>query len=228
MRASVGDSWSCGACWSDRILRREQRQGERHLGERARFDHYERSVAFQAFAMNPSAIRDLMVEAFDCYNRTDVVPAADEFDRSFDERLTVLAQGGEDAIKVAKPHLDAENPRERAAVAEIIGRVGEMSGEPLRSETYDLLFARLLVEGHPGVSATVAAMVGLIWSSGDSEAPLSLVDHPNPTVRRAVAEHIALITTDRPEHRAVLERFRGDTDEDVRRWAEFGLDTLAE
>jgi hypothetical protein len=55
------------------------------------------------------------------------------------------------------------------------------------------------------------------------------MEHPNRNVRLAVAKHLALETTDRPEHtehRAALEHLRRDTDEEVRSWAEFGVDTL--
>jgi hypothetical protein len=180
--------------------------------------------------MDPDAIRDIVVVSFGCYNRTDVVAEADEGDGSFDEVLMVLAKGGIDTINVARPFLESVLVRERAAAAEIVGRVGEAGREPVRSQAYELLFRRLLDEWHPGVAEAVSGGIGLIWSSrNDTATALSLMEHPNRNVRLAVAKHLALETTDRPEHtehRAALEHLRRDTDEEVRSWAEFGVDTL--
>jgi hypothetical protein len=100
----------------------------------------------------------------------------------------------------------------------------------VKSQAYDLLFGRLFDEWYSGVIEAVVGGIGLIWTSrNDTATALSLMEHPNRNVRLAVAEHLALETTDRPEHieqRAALEHLRRDTDEAVRSWAEFGLDTL--
>src|SRR5215468_7358575 len=100
--------------------------------------------------MDADAIRDIMMDSFGCYNRSDVVADADEWDDSFDELLMLLSKGGIDTINVARPFLDSVLVRERAAAAEIVGRVGEAGREPARSQAYELLFARLLDEWHPG------------------------------------------------------------------------------
>jgi len=171
-----------------------------------------------------------MVDSFGSYNRSDVVAEADESDGSFDEVLTLLAKGGVDTIDVARPFLESFLVRERAAAAEIVGRVGEAGEEPVKSEAYELLFGCLLDEWHPGVGEAVAGAIGLIWTSrNDTATALSLIEHPNRNVRLAVAKHLAVETTNRPEHaeqRAALEHLRRDTDEGVQSWAEFGLGTL--
>ena len=180
--------------------------------------------------MDPDAIRDIMVTSFGCYNRSDVVAEADEGDGSFDEVLMLLAKEGIDTINVARPFLDSILIRERAAAAEIVGRVGEASREPVSGQAYELLFGRLFEEWHPGVTEAVTGGIGLIWSSrNDTATALSLMDDPNRNVRLAAAKHLALETTDLPEdseQRAALEHLRRDIDEEVRSWAEFGLDTL--
>jgi HEAT repeat protein len=94
----------------------------------------------------------------------------------------------------------------------------------------DYLFERLLTEPDHHVRDALTAALILIWvSRGDDRATLALVRHPNPNVRFAAAQFLGLTTTDGPDdedNRAALAVLVTDPDEGVRRWAQFGLDTL--
>ena len=128
------------------------------------------------------------------------------------------------------PYAEGASPVERAAAAEIIGRVGEANDDPVKQKALDLLFRFLLIENDVDVRDALAAGVCLIWGSrGEEEAPLALIRHANANVRYAVAKYLGLGTTDAPEEaprRAALEVLKDDPDEGVRKWAVFGLETL--
>jgi len=175
--------------------------------------------------MDRQAISALTAEAVARYDRSD-----DAVDQFFDEAWSRLAPEGDEAILVAMPYAEGGSSAERAAAAEIIGRVGEANHDPVKEKALDVLFGLLLTEKDADVRDALAAGVCLIWGSrGDEAAPLALIRHPNANVRYAVANYLGLSTTDAPEdaaHRAALEVLKDDPDEGVRMWALFGLETL--
>jgi hypothetical protein len=136
----------------------------------------------------------------------------------------------EAAIEAASPYLGSGEPRERAAAASIVGRIGEFNRGATAAACAGLLFDALLTETDRVVVDCLAAGLGLIWASTDNDGDrLELARHPNANVRCAAAHSLALYVTDDPRDaaaRAVLEQLLDDPDEGVRGWAEFGLDTL--
>lgn len=171
-------------------------------------------------------IDSLIVEAVARYDRSD-----DATDRFFDDAWRTLVPEGAAALDGSLPYLQSNSRPERCAGAELLGRVGENSPEPLQQRAYDHLFALLLDEQDGAVRDALAAGIGLIWHSrGDGRAALAMVEHANPNARFAAAHSLGLTTSDAPDEadkRAALEKLKHDSDDGVRRWAEFGLETLS-
>ena len=136
----------------------------------------------------------------------------------------------EAAVEAASPYLSSNDPRERAAAASIVARIGEFNRGATAAACAGLLFDALLTETDRVVVDCLAAGLGLIWASTDNDRDrLELARHPNANVRCAAAHSLALYVTDDPRDaaaRTVLEQLLDDPDEAVRGWAEFGLDTL--
>jgi HEAT repeat protein len=146
------------------------------------------------------------------------------------EERRVVALDGERALALVRPYLDSGDRYERDVAALLLGRIAARRLGTFTARVSDLLLARLPGDSDPDARDGLATGLTHVWHSVDDPKPLELARHPDANVRYAAAHSLALDTTDRPgdeDARAALAELLNDPDEDVRGWAEFGLETLS-
>jgi HEAT repeat protein len=113
---------------------------------------------------------------------------------------------------------------ERAMAADLLGEV--CNGQPEYVERALPVLERLLSgESDAEVVCSVAEALGKLWSPGALAPLVSLADHGDDAVRRAVASglHGALCNNEDPRGIDALIRLSADSDARVRDWATFAL-----
>ena len=159
----------------------------------------------------------------------DAYAAQDDYDVFTQHLVEVVELEPQVALPLVAPYLSSGNPFERDAAGYLLGRLAERHTE-LAPSCSQLLIERLIEETDDVAREGITAGLGLVWLAADDDTPLELARHPNANVRFAAAHSLALTTTDQPDDadaRAALAELLNDPDEDVRGWAEFGLETLS-
>ena len=168
----------------------------------------------------------------------------DRDDRRTSEELVAAAlQGGEEdeaawaairelhrrgtleILRIGQNLLNSKSAKERGRGADILAQLGSPE-RTFRTECVESLLQRLALEHEPAVLNSIAVALGHL---GDARAVPQLVllkSHADPEVRYGVVHgllgHVA------PAAVEALIQLSGDSDEEVRNWATFGLGSQIE
>ena len=105
----------------------------------------------------------------------------------------------------------------------LIGQLGTPAF-PFKQEAIPLLEQFLIGDQAPMVRETAAKALGFLRARTAVHSLINTANDPDAGVRSGVAVSLGYLGL--PEARAVLKRLSEDTDEEVREWAECGLEML--
>jgi HEAT repeat protein len=125
------------------------------------------------------------------------------------------------ALLVGQRLLGSEEANERELGADLLGQVATVDRDA-SSRVAKVLLRRLEAEQDPSALQAVGVALGHAGDTGARRALLSLADHPDASVRFAVAFALPSVGLS-DEALAVLRRLSRDDDDNVRDWATFGL-----
>ncbi|MCX5213866.1 HEAT repeat domain-containing protein [Kitasatospora sp. NBC_00240] len=138
--------------------------------------------------------------------------------------LSDVAEDGAWAVRLGPGLLDSADPLVRRAGCDLLAEAADRH-EPVREAVTAAVLA-LAAEDEPDHQVQRAAVRALGAGQDARAVPvlLALAAHPDPEVRRAVAEALPPVSTDDPGRvLPALIRLTGDADPEVRNWATFAL-----
>jgi hypothetical protein len=140
------------------------------------------------------------------------------------QRLRFAAEAGPPAAETALGKLSSPDPAARATACDLLRVVCEQF-EPPREATVVALLDLAREETDPDVQVSIAYAFGATNDARGIPVLVDLARHPDPDVRLAAARSLPatmLVSVELQGVRALIE-LTGDTDDDVRNWATFGL-----
>jgi hypothetical protein len=142
-----------------------------------------------------------------------------ESDAGIHAMVTIHYRGGQTEFELGRRYATSADATERAAGADILGELG-WEKKPFQDESVALLL-NLLRDSGPKVIRSAALALGRRHDPGSIPHLLTLLDHPDASVRFGVCA--GLCCHDDPAAIAGLIELSRDPDDGVRDWATFGL-----
>jgi HEAT repeat protein len=150
----------------------------------------------------------------------DLLAEPDE-ERRFSLLSDFVTSDSAAALLVGQRLLGSGKAKERELGADLLGQVATVDRNA-SGRIAEMLLPRLEAEGDPSALQAVGVALGHAGDIRARRALLGLADHPDASVRFAVAFALPSVGLD-DEALAALRRLSRDSDDNVRDWATFGL-----
>lgn len=175
-------------------------------------------LTFLAIARRTDRLHDRRMSVDE---RTEHLMATLDEERRFELLAGFVTEDPEGARTEGRRLLASEDADQRGLGADLLGQVANVQ-TAARGPITDTLLGGLERETDADVLASIVTALGHAGDGRARDSVIALADHEDAGVRAAVATSLPALGLNEGALE-VLRRLSGDTDDDVRDWATFGL-----